>query len=140
MKAISVWQPWASLLAIGAKHFETRSWATSYRGQIAIHAARKKDAECLELCLSEPFRSALIEAGMTKIGDLPFGAIVAVGTLVDCRKTEQVLREYTGMALAEEFAFGDFRPGRFAWQINHVRRMAEPVPARGQQGLWEWKP
>lgn len=41
MKAITLWQPWASLLACGAKGYETRSWATSYRGQIAIHAAKK---------------------------------------------------------------------------------------------------
>jgi hypothetical protein len=42
MKAITIWQPWASLKACGAKEFETRSWATSYRGPIAIHAAAKK--------------------------------------------------------------------------------------------------
>ncbi len=41
MKAITIWQPWASLLACGAKQYETRSWATSYRGPIAIHAAKK---------------------------------------------------------------------------------------------------
>ncbi len=40
MKAITIWQPWASLIACGAKKYETRSWATNYRGPIAIHAAR----------------------------------------------------------------------------------------------------
>ena len=40
MKAITIWQPWASLLVSGRKRYETRSWATSYRGPIAIHAAR----------------------------------------------------------------------------------------------------
>ena len=41
MKAITIWQPWASLIACGAKKYETRSWPTKYRGPIAIHAAAK---------------------------------------------------------------------------------------------------
>lgn len=39
MKAITIWQPWASLIACGVKQYETRSWPTKYRGPIAIHAA-----------------------------------------------------------------------------------------------------
>ncbi len=42
MKALTLWQPWASLIAIGAKSIETRSWATPYRGRLAIHAAARK--------------------------------------------------------------------------------------------------
>lgn len=41
MKAITIWQPWASLIACGAKKYETRGWPTKYRGPIAIHAAAK---------------------------------------------------------------------------------------------------
>lgn len=41
MKVLTVWQPWAQLLAAGHKHNETRSWRTSYRGEILIHAAIK---------------------------------------------------------------------------------------------------
>lgn len=41
MKAISLWQPWASLIAAGVKSIETRGWPTNYRGQIAIHAAKR---------------------------------------------------------------------------------------------------
>ena len=41
MKALTIWQPWASLLVSGQKKYETRSWATSYRGPIAIHAAMR---------------------------------------------------------------------------------------------------
>lgn len=42
MKALSLWQPWATLIANGAKQIETRSWSTSYRGPILIHAAKRK--------------------------------------------------------------------------------------------------
>jgi len=41
MKAISLWQPWATLISIGAKRIETRSWETLYRGSIVIHAAKR---------------------------------------------------------------------------------------------------
>jgi hypothetical protein len=41
MKAITLWQPWATLLAVGCKHMETRSWPTKYRGEILIHASKK---------------------------------------------------------------------------------------------------
>ncbi len=50
MKAITIWQPWSSLLACGAKGFETRSWATSYRGPIAIHAAKLSVRQVLKKC------------------------------------------------------------------------------------------
>jgi len=42
LKAITILQPWASLIACGAKQIETRSWATKYRGQLAIHAGKQK--------------------------------------------------------------------------------------------------
>lgn len=42
MKALTLWQPWASLIALGVKTIETRSWSTSYRGPLAIHAAAKR--------------------------------------------------------------------------------------------------
>ena len=41
MKALTLWQPWASLVALGHKRIETRCWSTKYRGDLAIHAAAK---------------------------------------------------------------------------------------------------
>lgn len=43
MKALSLWQPWATLIAIGAKQYETRGWSTPYRGPLIIHAAKTKE-------------------------------------------------------------------------------------------------
>jgi hypothetical protein len=40
-KALSIWQPWAHLLATGEKLYETRNWSTSYRGRILIHPPPK---------------------------------------------------------------------------------------------------
>jgi hypothetical protein len=90
VKAISLWQPWASFIASGAKRIETRSWATSYRGPIAIHAAKRKILkEIKELAEYEEYRAALripveeeedleVEAATKKMLTLPYGAIIAV--------------------------------------------------------------
>lgn len=141
-----MWQPWASLIAIGAKQYETRSWATRYRGPLAIHAAQA--AGGLHLCGREPFQSVLLGAGVPSYKrygrilvnkhSLPFGAIVAVAELVTCVPTEQCGREDPNHFLSpKERAFGDFSPRRFAWEMADVRRLAEPIPCRGAQGLWD---
>src|SRR5574343_1234835 len=63
MKAITLHQPWATLVAIGAKRIETRSWSTNYRGPIAIHAAKGFPKDAQALCYTEPFRTALKQNG-----------------------------------------------------------------------------
>jgi hypothetical protein len=98
MKAITLTQPWATLVAIGAKKIETRSWATAYRGPLAIHAAKGLGpvggkSGLRELCSTEPFCSVLNAwareyakgytdlKSMVKRPLMPFGAIVATCTL-----------------------------------------------------------
>lgn len=142
MKCFSLWQPWATLIAIGAKSIETRGWYTPYRGPLAIHAAKKRDRDSLLLCMEEPFRSFLVDAGIQKIGDLPFGAIVAVVDLVDCIEIID-----TGCLLVyklanderiyePEHSFGDYTPGRFAWKLANLRRLEHPIPCIGRQQIF----
>ncbi len=139
MKAISIWQPWASLIAVGAKRFETRSWPTRYRGPIAIHAARYWDADCsaelsryavqagLARCVGiDPLRYTVLKA------DLPFGAIVAIAVLADCVPTSKLRDQILG-----ERTLGNFAPGRFAWRLENVERLMQPIPCTGRQGLWQ---
>ena len=59
MKAISLWQPWATLIAVGAKRLETRSWESRYQGELAIHAAKRWTADEQDLIQASPFREAL---------------------------------------------------------------------------------
>lgn len=84
MKTLSLTQPWATLVAIGEKRIETRSWATNYRGPLAIHASKGFPRWAVELALTEPFRSTLATAGVKQLADLPTGAVIATCTLVDC--------------------------------------------------------
>ena len=71
MKALTIYQPYAEQIASGVKKIEYRSWPTSYRGRLAIHAGKKK-------CDGSD--------------GLPLGAIVAVCELVDC--VRKGFREY----------------------------------------------
>lgn len=147
---ISLTQPWASLVALGIKHFETRSWSTSYRGPLAIHAARQIPADVRGLCrmggelyayVEKPLRLALWGEGIISplpdpVKDLPLGAFVAVVDLVDVVPTESFRNG--GLTTLELF-LGDYSPGRFAWKLERVRRLDPPIPYRGQQGLWPIK-
>ena len=96
MKALSMTQPWASLVAIGQKKIETRSWRTPYRGLLAIQGAKTWPDGARRLCFEEPFFEVLHAAklveidpdpalrGLVGVERLPMGAIVAVAALVDC--------------------------------------------------------
>lgn len=86
MKALSVRQPWATLIAIGAKRIETRSWRTRYRGPLAIDASGRMSREDMFLCRQAPFREALASGGYlegkgsaSNPFGLPLGAVVALG-------------------------------------------------------------
>lgn len=142
MKALSLIQPWATLVAIGAKRIETRAWATDYRGPLAIHASKwltsrgcainADVAAYLALCFEEPFRTALTQGGIEHVRELPSGAIVATARLVDVRSTDAFdVDDY-------ERAFGDYRPRRFAWLLADVVALPAPIAHRGFPGLWDF--
>ncbi len=134
MKTLSLTQPWASLVAVGEKRFETRSWPTRYRGLLAIHAAKNFPAWARDLSLtSTPFVDALFENGVNPVWGLPQGAIVGVVELLDCLPTGAVLDQIS----TRELVFGDFSPGRYAWKLGDGVRFAEPIPCRGALGLWD---
>ena len=125
MKAISLWQPWASAIALGNKKVETRSWWTKYRGPLAIHAAKRWQSDQREF--------ASVEAAFGRLpGKLPFGAIVAVADLVDVKRTEELESDVDAI----ERIYGDYSAGRFGWILENVQALEDPVPFRGAQGLF----
>lgn len=145
MKAITILQPWASLIACGAKQIETRGWKTSYRGPIAIHAAKDEDKK------KERIRHIVFRAEQYGIAlpELLFGKVIAIAELVDCVRVEKFVRKNNSIIVrallengqiisAQEESLGDFTPGRYAWILDNVRPI-DPVPAKGQQRIWEWK-
>lgn len=123
LTAITLHQPWASLIAAGLKQYETRSWYTDYRGLIAIHAAKKLDDDESLISLLEVNKS-----------EVPLGAIVAVAELTDCiQMTEEFIIKQSSI----EQYLGLWEVGRYAWKLENVRAI-EPIPATGKQGLWKW--
>src|SRR5437764_10726826 len=113
MKCLSLIRPWASLVACGEKRYETRSWRTAHRGPLLIASSRSFPPQCRELCLMEPFASALdIIDGRSIDAVLLRGFILAVVEVVECYRTEDV----TGLDDIEQ-TFGDYRLGRWAWQL-----------------------
>lgn len=168
MRALTLWQPWASLVASGAKTIETRSWSTRYRGPLAIHAAK------------EPYRGAWSGDLLRALEDLcgienypralPLGAVVAICELVDVvpivdghevdaaaesladcvvatyyplrdppNRTLTALRRDVLVDVLDQLPLGDFAPGRHAWILGAVRKLDSPLPAKGRQGLWKWE-
>lgn len=149
MKALTVQQPYASLLALGEKHVETRSWqpATLRPGElIAIHAAKGWWRGAIggrELAATEPFASALARGYSRGLlaspdpADLPRGCLLAVARFVHCIPGDGPEAQQLS---AQERAFGFYGPGRYGWVLGDVRALREPIPAKGMLGLWEWNP
>jgi activating signal cointegrator 1 len=139
MKALSLMQPWATLVVIGAKRFETRSWQTTHRGLLLIHAARSWNATQQQLCTVEPFLSALRLAGHDLPDDLPRGAVLGCVDLLECLRVDQADQWLAAndAAYEREKSFGDYRPGRWAWRLANPRRFRTPVILGGKLGLFE---
>lgn len=132
-KALSLTQPWATLIALKAKRVETRSWSTHFRGPVAIHAAKGFPASARDLCWTLPFGDALGDLTPSK---LPVGAIVATAYIDGCRFTEDVARQLD----EPELSFGDYSPGRFAWFLSSIIALDKPIPCKGALGLWTIPP
>jgi hypothetical protein len=141
VKVLSLWQPWASLVAGRFKQSETRSWNTTHRGILAIHATKSEPRWVNDLMngrlheSNQLFWECLGRMGYEAFPQLPRGAVVALVELTSVFPTQQLrngLKE-------QELTFGDWRPGRFAWVFSAISRLSEPIPAVGRQGLWEWE-
>ena len=155
-KVLTLTQPWATLVAIGAKRIETRSWATSHRGPLLIHAAAGLGPvggrrAFYDLCYSAPFHDTLLPAmtGTREIAgfkiphvdpmSLPMGSILALVDVVSMHRiTADGVEGFQPQPTAREIAFGDYTPGRYGWLLSNVRPLAQPITARGALGLWTW--
>jgi hypothetical protein len=129
MKAISLWQPWASLFVLpDVKRHETRHWYTPYRGPLAIHAAKTTEGYDVEPRLAALLRDRF---GKDWALALPRGALLGVVDLVACYPT-------LSLDLTEtERICGNFTPGRWAWRKERARAFAAPIPYKGMQGFFE---
>ena len=131
MKALTLHQPWASLIAEGHKTIETRSWRPpkDLIGQtIAIHAGKKL------VRLKDPLWLQAVDRclGQNWSDNLPSGAIIALVRLTEVNKTESLAFELK----EPEATFGDYSRGRWAWSLSDRRLLSETIPTRGWLGFW----
>ena len=182
MRAKTLWQPPASLVACGAKTSETRSQPpprTLIGHRFAIHAAKRpvdwfddvqpiidhspEAREAINAALKFGRDAALrCDTGST---DWPLGAVVATARLVDAFQVDGAVIVHSGPGSphppapphdlwcygrsiinpdrplkARVDGLGDYGEGRWVWLLEDIEPLAEPVPARGRQGIWYWEP
>lgn len=137
MRALSLWQPWASLWCSPIKRHETRGWPTNCRGWLLVHAAKKivKDIEPntrLRGILDDEF-------GGHWAMDLPTGAIIGMVNVTNCRPTDCIFdKELDGESdwtkeRADDYECGDFTSGRYAFEKDKFAVFDRPIPFRGMQ-------
>lgn len=165
MKALTIWQPWATLIAIGAKPYEFRGWVPpkSIRGQrIAIHAgarpvrklevvtliqrlASQEDEPCLHRDLAMPLLERVLRGIEAKPGKslfeeeepfrLPLSSILCTAILGEPKRGDECAAEFGWNAGNDSGRNGTFNWG---WPMIEVEPLLPPVEARGAQGFWEW--
>ena len=131
MKTLSLTQPYASLVAVGVKKLETRSWPTRYRGPLLIHAASGFPGWAREFAAAPSVKARLHDVPPQ---NLPRGVLLAVVHLVDCRPTT----ERPPAPGTDEAEMGDYGPKRFIWEMRLVYRLEFPYRVAGRLGLWEF--
>lgn len=150
MKALPLWQPWASLVVAGAKRIETRGFPPTRLGlregqRIAIHATKAwgspsqggmNHAQYFFLCTEPPFCHVLLGMGQS-YADLPRGALIGTCVLDRWREITDESARRLAVTNPTEHAFGDYTPGRWAWWLTDPRPLPAPIPFRGSQGAFD---
>lgn len=118
--ALTICQPYAELIAAGAKPVENRRWATSRRQVIAIHAGSGRD----HLPDGDDGKSYV------------YGAVVALAVLVDCFKPEEISTNWPN--LHPDIALNPHVEGPWCFRLDRVYRLPRPLAAKGAQMFWRW--
>ena len=148
IKAITLWEPWATLMArplnrLGhpSKRIETRSWKTKYRGLIAVHSSKRWRNDQRQSCYRHPMAKTLHELGIVDLDqDFHFGCILAIGRLsaIVSSGAAKTRLSQLGEVGQLELSFGNYQPNRYAWAVTEIMPLPHPIYAKGAQGLWWW--
>lgn len=130
MKVLSLTEPCATLIKEKKKFVETRSWKTDYRGELYIHASAtsipkdwKEDTEFMSLVDGVP---------------LNFGNIICECKLVDCIYMTKEYVEYMKKNNYQEYICGKYEVGRYAWILENIIPLENPIKAKGQLNIWNY--
>ena len=125
MKALTIKEPWATLIIEEYKKYEFRSWKTNYRGKILIHAGKS-----LERDQVKKFKEYNLEYSC--------GEIIGEADLVDCIKvTEDFDKELKNK---NSLVYGNSgHVETYAWKLENIKKYDKKIPAKGQLGLWNYE-
>ena len=130
MKGLSLTEPYATLIKLGKKKIETRSFKTNYRGELYIHASSTK--------IPKEWKNNKELMSLVDGNDLSFGLIICKCNLVDCvYMDEEFLDRIKKDKL--EFICGDYRLGRYAWILKDIEVLDKPIFAKGKLGIWNYE-
>ncbi len=124
MKALTIKEPWATLIIEGYKKYEFRSWKTKYRGKILIHAGMSLERDNVD-------RFAVYNLEYSK------GVIIGEADIVDCILVDQKLDDE--LKKINPLVYG--RSGhieKYAWKLENVKKYEKPIPVKGKLGLWNY--
>ena len=155
---ITLWQPYASLIACGAKTIETRSWAppdSAWYEPLYIHAGRhwptvddQPPMVSWEWTLAQP-RGAIVArcilTGWAQVKRLHSRGHAGVSPIADIHRntgqTSPKAREHEiDIGRVQTDRYGDFSPGRWLWMLDDIQKIYPPIPAQGRQRIWQWEP
>jgi hypothetical protein len=152
MKALTIWQPWASLIVYGFKPIEYRKWklpSWMIGQRIVIHAgklhparlernicdlAHASDADLVGTCgptCNVPAVRYALRSMLGAVEKIPLGAGLGTATLGEPLQADEQYRR-AGLQIEGQ------GPWNWAWSMLDVKAWDEPVPCRGFQGFWPW--
>lgn len=126
MKVLTIKPPWATLIMQQDKRFEFRSWRTSYRGELLIHAGKGIDKE------------AVIRLAKYLPKELPTGKILGRVQLIDCIKCDKEFIQMCQKENKDIYAKSTFDE-TYVWELENVEVFEEPIEAKGKLNLWEYE-
>ena len=125
MKALTIKQPWASLITEGYKKYEFRSWKTNYRGKILIHSGLS-----LEKDMQERFKDYNL--------DYQLGYIIGEAEIVDCILVDEKFNEE--LRNIDLLVYGrSNHVENYAWKLENIKKYDNPIPCKGKLGLWNYE-
>ena len=125
MKALTIKEPWATLIIEGYKKYEFRSWKTNYRGQILIHAGLS-----LENNMKERFKDYNLEYKL--------GYIIGEAEIVDCILVDKELNEKLRTINPLVYGISNHEQ-KYAWELENIKKYDNPIPCKGKLGLWNYE-
>ena len=130
IKVLSIIEPWATLIKEKKKYIETRTWKTSYSGELYIHASKKK------INIKDEHITDLLE--LIPNVEMGYGKIICRCKLVDCIYIDENFKEEISKN-NQEYLCGDFNIGRYAWILEDIIPLVKPIEAKGQLNIWNYE-